>query len=538
MAAAVEPGHDDHDAMRNDDVVDEADLPVLVVGGGPSGLAAAAELALHGVRSIVLEPRVEVAHSRPRAKTTSVRTMEHLRRWNVADAVRETAPLKVAWSQRVIFCDSLSGHEITHFDGAFGLSTDRTDISPESGQQVPQPVVEEVLRAHVAASSVVDLRLGWSALGLERHDDHWTVIAQDQDGEQHRLTARYVLGCDGAAGVVRKSIGARYVGQSDGRPNFNIVFRAPDLEPALDDAVQYWVVGETVSGLMGRLDLDGAWWAILPGVDGAVDACRTRELLTALVGRPFDFEVVATDEWTARMLVADRFQLDNVFLVGEAAHLNPPWGGHGYNTSIGDAVNIAWKIAAVESGWAHPGLLLSYEAERRTVVEEIVATARQNMSALPGDLSADADAIHAAKAPEFYSLGLVLGYQYWNSPIVQPTASDPFQLDPQRYQPTLAPGARLPHQWLADGASLFDRLGTGFTLLVPPGQLPASRRFVDDAAAADLRLSLLEVPDTYPWRDKWILVRPDQHVAWVASSVEEIDLLRVGGLAALPVSAG
>lgn len=461
--------------------------------------------------------------------------MEHLRRWNVADAVREAAPLKVAWSQRVIFCDSLTGREITHFDGAFGLCVDRTDVSPESGQQVPQPVVEEVLRAHVAASSVVDLRLGWSALSLERQDEHWLVVAQDAAGERHRITTRYVLGCDGAAGVVRKSIGARYVGQSDGRPNFNVVFRAPDLVPRLDDAVQYWVVGETVSGLVGRLDLDGLWWAILPGVDGAADPSRTRELLASLVGRPFDFEVVATDEWTARMLVADTFQLDNAFLVGEAAHLNPPWGGHGYNTSIGDAVNIAWKIAAVESGWAHPGLLLSYEAERRTVVEEIVATARQNMSALPGDLRADADAIRAAKAPEFYSLGLVLGYQYRNSPVVQPTAADPIELDPQCYQPRLTPGARLPHQWLADGVSLFDRLGTGFTLLAPRGQLPACTAFIEEAARAGLHLSLLELPDTYPWRDRWILVRPDQHVAWVSSSVEEIDLRRVSGLQALAV---
>ena len=87
------------------------------------------------------------------------------------------------------------------------------------------------------------------------------------------------------------------------------------------------------------------------------------------------------------MLIADRFASDRVFLVGESAHVNPPWGGHGFNTSVGDAVNIAWKIAAVENGWAAPGLLASYDAERRGVVEQTVASAESNMR-VPGRRSA------------------------------------------------------------------------------------------------------------------------------------------------------
>src|ERR1019366_7340823 len=99
---------------------------VLVVGGGPAGLAAAAELSLHGV-GCGSEPRAEASPRRPRAKTTSIRTMEPLRRWGVADALRRAAPLPVAWSQRVTFCESLAGARITDFDGAFGLTADRDD---------------------------------------------------------------------------------------------------------------------------------------------------------------------------------------------------------------------------------------------------------------------------------------------------------------------------------------------------------------------------------------------------------------------------
>jgi 2-polyprenyl-6-methoxyphenol hydroxylase-like FAD-dependent oxidoreductase len=106
---------------------------VLVAGGGPAGLAAAAELSLHGIECVVIEPRVQVSHRRPRAKTTSIRTMELLRRWGVAGQLRAAAPLPVAWSQRVTFCEALSGRRITDFDGAFGLTTERDDRFAEPG---------------------------------------------------------------------------------------------------------------------------------------------------------------------------------------------------------------------------------------------------------------------------------------------------------------------------------------------------------------------------------------------------------------------
>ena len=132
------------------------ETPVLVAGGGPAGLAAAAELASRGVPCVVIEPRVQVSHRRPRAKTTSVRTMEHLRRWGIAETLRAAAPLPVAWSQRVTFCESLSGRRITDFEGAFGLVTGRDERFAEAGQQVPQPVVEEVLRTHIQGQPGVD----------------------------------------------------------------------------------------------------------------------------------------------------------------------------------------------------------------------------------------------------------------------------------------------------------------------------------------------------------------------------------------------
>jgi 2-polyprenyl-6-methoxyphenol hydroxylase-like FAD-dependent oxidoreductase len=533
---------------------------VLVAGGGPAGLAAAAELALHGVDCVVIEPRAKVSHRRPRAKTTSIRTMEHLRRWGVADAVRAAAPLPVAWSQRVTFCESLSGARITDFEGAFGLTTERDERFAEAGQQVPQPVVEEVLRAHVSCQPGVALRLGHAVTSLHQREDRVAVTVRDGAGADYQILARYVLGCDGAAGVVRDQIGARYAGHSDPRPNFNVVFRAPSLDTHLGPAVQYWVLGSAAPGLVGRLDRSGTWWAIIPGVDPGYGAAHAAELIAGLVGAPVPHQVLATDPWTARMLVADRFADRRVFLVGESAHVNPPWGGHGFNTSVGDAVNVAWKIAAVEHGWAAPALLDSYEPERRGVVEQTVASAAANMRSLARDLPRDARAIQAAKRSEFHSLGLVLGYSYAGSPVIQPSSAMPGSdaagaaggdtvgadvtrytpdadvtrytpdADVTRYTPDAAPGARLPHLWLPDGASLYDRLGPGFTLLGPAGDGdPGVTALAGRARRLRIPLAVVRAPPSYQWRREFLLVRPDQHIAWRADDAGSIDLGLVTG---------
>ncbi|WP_113699234.1 FAD-dependent monooxygenase [Nonomuraea lactucae] len=505
--------------------------PVLVAGGGPAGLATAAELAFHGIPSIVVEPRAAVSHTRPRAKTTSPRTMELFRRWGIAGAIRNAAPLKPGWCRRVVFCTTLNGERITEFDDAFGMRAAPSDLFAEGGQQVPQPIVEEVLRAHLQSTGLVELRLQERVTGLTESSDSVTCEITRDDESTYQITVEYVAGCDGAKGVSRDAIGSTLVGVSSPRSNLNTVFRAPGLRPAIGEAIQYWVIGPEVKATMGPLDGKGLWWAGLGGIDATCTERRVVELLAALTGQPADetgIELLATDPWVPRMLIADRYASARVFLVGESAHVNPPFGGHGFNTCVGDAVNIGWKLAAVLRGWAGRELLSTYQAERRDVAQQTIDSATRNLEASGPDIARTAERIQETKYEEFNSLGLVLGYSYHGSPVVVTTnEAPPFTV--VSYTPSTVPGSRLPHAWLEPGHALYDDLGRGFTLIHPRVADPgAIARFQSEAERLGIPLTVIPAPAAWA-REPFLLVRPDQHIAWRGRQLDASVLLRVVG---------
>jgi hypothetical protein len=210
------------------------------------------------------------------------------------------------------------------------------------------------------------------------------------------------------------------------------------------------------------------------------------------------------------------------------------------NTGIGDACDLGWKLAAVLHGFGGPGLLASYDAERRPVGERNRDAARRHSDvrveiaslyhpalASPGTegdrmRSEAGRRIAALGNAENESFGIELGYVYHWSPVICPDPGAGIPDDPVRYVPITVPGARLPSVILRDGTAIFDRLGRWFTLVCVG--VPASNALVAAAAARGMPMEMLQLDDpelTKVYGKVLLLVRPDQHVAWRGSACED-----------------
>jgi 2-polyprenyl-6-methoxyphenol hydroxylase-like FAD-dependent oxidoreductase len=508
---------------------------VLVVGGGPVGLALAVELGLRGIEVVVLER--DARHSpQPRAKTTNVRSMEHMRRWGIADRLRAAAPLPADYPTDVVFRTRLFGHDLALFENAFfGARGVRDDRFAEGAQWVPQYKVEAALRARAAELPTVTLRLGTRLESLAQDADGVTAEAIGPEGALE-FRAAYAIGADGARSTVRTTIGARMEGQHAYAQHLNMVFRAPALREVMRDrpAIMYWLVNPDCPAVVGPMDDGDVWFfmSALPAGAAVPDEAGLRARLRHAIGRDVAPEILVTDPWSAHSLIADRYREGRILLAGDACHLHPPFGGYGMNLGLGDAVDLGWKLAAVLRGWGGAALLDSYEAERRPVHRRVVEEAVANHALLPRDLARPAledagpagDAVRAevgalitaGKEREFRTLGVVLGSNYAGSPIVVPDGTAPPEEHPTRFEPSGHPGWRAPHLWLADGASLFDHFGAGFCLLATaPGAETSPMEQAARAAGVPLRVLAPEdarLPALYGAR--MALIRPDQHVAW------------------------
>jgi 2-polyprenyl-6-methoxyphenol hydroxylase-like FAD-dependent oxidoreductase len=504
---------------------------VAIAGGGPVGLAAAIELGRRGIETLVVEPRATVTHARPRCKTVNVRSMEHLRRWGIAQRLRDAAPLKPQWSQDIVFCTSLTGHELSRFHGVLGLSID-ADRSPELGQQAPQFVLEELLREVVDELETCTLHRGARVTGLDQDDAVVRMHVRDESGADHVVAADYVLGCDGPRSTVRDAIGSSYVGEVALRPNFGIVFRAPELWDRVrhGPCVHYWVVNRQSPGLMGPLDLDGTWWAGVIGVDRETGERDTQSLIAGLVGEPIEAEVTSTDPWTAHMQLVDRMRAGRVFLAGDAAHTMPPNGGFGGNTGVQDAWGLAWKIGLVLKGVAGRGLLDTYDVERRAIGALMVEQAYSRyVTRVAPYLGTD------GMQPLVDDFSLEIGCRC-NSAAVALEPGEPGEGAPLYEHPRESkgrPGSRAPHVFLDRGGapvSTLDLFGRGYVLLA--GSAGGAWHDVAVAAADGLGLPLDayvvgsdEVADSDGgFADAYgisvagaVIVRPDGIVGWRAA---------------------
>ncbi len=518
--------------------IEDGQTDVLIVGAGPVGLAASIELGRRGIRCAVVERNDRVGYS-PRAKTTNVRTREHLRRWGIADTLRQASPIAPDRPSTVVFATRMNGPLLARFENALNGSRERNNLYSEEAQWVPQYVLEEVLRQCAQSIPRVSIHFETEFVSLTQTPDG--VISQLRDIPTDRLAtvqSSHLIGADGARSMVREAIGATMIGEGAFSRNFSIIFRAPDLASRHihGPAIMYWMVNEEVPSLLGPMDEDGLWTFMVTklGDDADPNTIDAVDLIRRGTGlRDLDIEIVGTDTWVANRLVANKYADGRVFLAGDACHLHPPFGGFGMNMGIGDAVDLGWKMAARLKGWGGDGLLASYELERRPVHERTIGEAVHNFGltgqrlvrpaleepGLIGEATRRevADILAATKIREFKTLGIVLGMRYANSPIIVADGSEPPPDHFMLYVPSAHPGCLAPHLWLSDGSSLYDHFGEGFTLLVTDGDLQATDEFV--AAAVELKIPMKVLALADPrlhgrYEGRFIVIRPDQHVGW------------------------
>ncbi|SFJ07241.1 2-polyprenyl-6-methoxyphenol hydroxylase [Bosea sp. OK403] len=513
-------------------------IDVLIAGAGPVGLAAAIELGRRGVRCLVVERNDRVGYA-PRAKTTNVRTREHLRRWGIADRLREVSPMPRDYPSNVVFATRMTGPRLARFENALNGSPARNDLYSESAQWVPQYVLEEVLREHAASLPGVTISFSTELASFTQDGGGVTSELKDlSTGAVRRVGSAYLIGADGARSLVRDAIGATMTGDRAYSRNYNIIFRAPNLASrhAHGEAIMYWMINEELPSLLGPMDGQGLWFFMVTKLANDIDPASVDPVALIRQGtglHDLEIEIVSKDPWVAHKLVADRYEKGRVFLAGDACHLHPPFGGFGMNMGIGDAVDLGWKLAAVLQGWGAPELLASYEAERRPVHERTIAEAVINYGVLGNQLVRPGledsgplgeatrrevgEIIEATKLREFRTLGIVLGSRYADSPIIVPDGSEPPPEHFMLYVPSAHPGCLAPHLWLNDGSSLYDHFGSGFTLLVTAGETQQAAGFAAAAEHLGVPLTVLapgdrRLPARYAAR--FALIRPDQHVAW------------------------
>ncbi len=503
--------------------------PVLVVGAGPVGAVLALELACHGVASVLVD-RSLTTSPHPKMDYLNGRSMELLHRLHLDAEIRARGvapehPFTFIWSRD--FAEPPIA--VWHYASVRELSeriasVDDGTVPAQAHQRLQGSLLEKVLRERVAAEPLVSFRPGWALRELEQAPDGVrAVLVQTGTGVQDELRADYLVGCDGAGSLVRRQIGVGVSRLGPPTQHRDVYFRSTD--PVLRRHGRAFLTVAAGGLTLVSRDEQDTWTGTVPLADEQSRAEDPVGLMRRNLGADFRVdEVLSVVEWEGSLGVSDAYRSGRVFLAGDAAHQLYPTGGHGANTGIGDAVDLGWKLAGAVAGWGGPALLESYQAERRPVAlfnREMCANLLEVWLRFPRLVGGGASRQQLAGflAHETYqmdNLGIHVGYRYAGSPVICHEDGEAPPWEWGRIVPTTWPGGRVPSVRLADAGAVFDRLGTGFTLVDMSGT-QAGKGVLDAARRRGVPIMHLPLDDPAVrsvWQHDLVLVRPDQHVAW------------------------
>jgi 2-polyprenyl-6-methoxyphenol hydroxylase-like FAD-dependent oxidoreductase len=513
------------------------ECPILIVGGGPVGLALACDLGTRGTPCLLIE-QGEGPPDHPRATALNSRSMEFMRRWGIAEDIK-AAGTPPDFPHTVLYCTTLAGYEIARIERPGHGGGKPIGHSPERPQRCNQLFLDPILIKLARSFESVDMRYRCKLDSVSDVGGHVIATVHDQaKDERFQIAARYVVDCSGGRTVIRPALGIELTGSSYAGYFLSIFVRAPELwahhamgKAALITFVDAKGLWRNLICLDGRelyrLQINGKPYYDAPN---DVDAeAHFREV----AGKDIPHEILSVRRWAARNVVAERYRHGSIFLAGDAAHLNHPAAGLGLNTGLGDIVDLGWKLDAMVAGWGGAGLLASYEPERRPVGVRNIAHAdishanerdQKTHPEIALDTPGGAEArrtmgedLIRIQTKRVITDGLALGYQYASSPIVCSEGPPPPPSSTAEYNPTTLPGSRAPHAWLSDGRSILDLFGKGFTLLRLGNDAPQPSALERAFAQRGVPLSTVTIADPAIWtlyERSVVLVRPDGHVAW------------------------
>ncbi len=507
---------------------------VVIIGGGPVGVALGVELGQRGISTALIERHVTPQRI-PKGQSLTNRTLEHFYFWNCEDKLRGARLMPPGYPIGGLSAYGSLMSDYWHIAGDIGA--ERGAFYYQKNERLPQYLTEQVLRRRLAELPSVHTMFGWGAKSFEQDDAGVRVAVVDEaTGEEQVLEGDYVAGCDGPRSLVRESLGIDRHGADFGRKMCLCIFYSPELHEGLKrfpERTTYSVLDSTLSGgryFFGRVEVGQTWFFHCPVPDDATqENFDFHALVQKAAGFPFaaDFEHIGFFE--LRIAVADTYRAGRAFIAGDAAHTHPPYGGFGLNSGLEDVTNLGWKLAGKLQGWGGEALLDSYSGERQPIFAET------------GELQIAAGIRRAAEFAERYDPernreefeaawdnfgspdgGTTRAYDphYEGSAVVMGEPGASIGIRGGRSIAAKAGHHLVPFK-LSSGENVYEKLGGGYALLA----FGADAKSVEvlSAAARAQAMPLTVVEDSFEddrtsYGAQLILVRPDQHIAWAGDA--------------------
>ncbi|MGM2817395.1 FAD-dependent oxidoreductase [Bacillus cereus group sp. Bce001] len=448
------------------------DIPVLIVGGGLSGLASALFLAKHNIEYLLIERHPSTA-IHPKAGGITFRTMELFRELGLEQRIRSAGKALENCRGRIAVHtiaeankEELAQMRATQYGNDEKLLQKIEEISPSKQTACYQITLEEMMLLE-AKTLGGQLSFYHELVSFEQKENGVIATILDRETEKESVVhCDYVIAADGAKSKIREQLRISTEGRGTiGGYYMNIYFEADLSEFIQGDAFGFtMVLHPEVLGALIPVDNERRWiyhvsYDPLKGErpeDFTIERCK-QIIQTAIGSTKVESEIVSVLPWEATESTATKFQDNRIFLVGDSAHIMPPTGGFGSNTGIQDVHNLAWKLAAVIKGKAKPKLLETYHEERYPVAK---LTTEYASSLLFRAANREEGSLN-----NMDGLAVTVGYQYCSEAIIDDSVT-PHRMDSVKLNGR--PGTRAPHFFgTYDGKeiSILDLLGNDFVLL-------------------------------------------------------------------------